>query len=155
VLLFETDGGWNKKRRPRINAPRARHGRLFCGRFRGRQRPADSSGATGGTALGPEPATSANQKERHDIESSVRSERVRPVSADQIRQWLAEGRPNAQRRCAEGEAEWRPISACPEFAAVLSPGASGPAFGFSSVSAAAGNRDAALQAVKGRPLRFS
>lgn len=41
-----------------------------------------------------------------------------PVSAEQLRQWIAEGRVNAQTRIqAEGSAEWKPLSAYPEFAA--------------------------------------
>ena len=41
-----------------------------------------------------------------------------PVSADQIRQWIAEGRVNAQTSAqAEGETGWKPISTFPEFAA--------------------------------------
>src|SRR5882762_5576813 len=73
-----------------------------------------------------------------------------PVSADQIRQWLAEGRANAQTQVRpEGEAEWRPISACPEFAAAPSPGAPGPLPSSAPFPQPAGNRDAALQAVKG------
>jgi GYF domain 2/Domain of unknown function (DUF4190) len=40
-----------------------------------------------------------------------------PVSADQIRRWIAEGRANAQTQAlAEGAAEWKPLSAIPEFA---------------------------------------
>src|ERR1041385_110292 len=39
-----------------------------------------------------------------------------PVSAEQLRQWIAEGRANAQTRAqAEGSAEWRPLAAFPEF----------------------------------------
>jgi hypothetical protein len=41
-----------------------------------------------------------------------------PVSGDQIRQWIAEGRVNAQTSAqAEGETGWKPISTFPEFAA--------------------------------------
>lgn len=43
-----------------------------------------------------------------------------PISADQLRQWLADSRVNAQTFvCAEGEAEWKPLAAIPEFAADL------------------------------------
>jgi len=46
-----------------------------------------------------------------------------PVTADQIRQWIAEGRVNAQSRAmAEGATEWKPLAAFPEFAGAL-PGA--------------------------------
>lgn len=41
-----------------------------------------------------------------------------PVSAEQLRQWIAEGRVNAQTLAqAEGETTWNPISTIPEFAA--------------------------------------
>jgi hypothetical protein len=41
-----------------------------------------------------------------------------PISAGQLRQWIAEGRVNAQTLAqAEGETTWRPISTFPEFAA--------------------------------------
>lgn len=39
-----------------------------------------------------------------------------PVNAEQIRQWIAEGRASAQTQVqAEGSADWRPLSAYPEF----------------------------------------
>jgi len=38
-----------------------------------------------------------------------------PVTAEQLRQWVAEGRANAQTRVqAEGSAEWKPLSVFPE-----------------------------------------
>src|SRR5258706_15873907 len=47
-----------------------------------------------------------------------------PISADQLRQWVAEGRANAQTRVlAEGTTEWKTVGELPEFA---SPGAAGP-----------------------------
>jgi type II secretory pathway pseudopilin PulG len=43
-----------------------------------------------------------------------------PVTADQLRQWIAEGRVNAQASVmAEGATEWKPLSAFPEFAGAL------------------------------------
>src|SRR5258706_2568484 len=40
-----------------------------------------------------------------------------PVSVDQLRQWIAEGRANAQTRVqSEGNAEWRAVGELPEFA---------------------------------------
>ncbi len=43
-----------------------------------------------------------------------------PVSTDQIRQWIAEGRANAQTRAqAEGGTEWRTLADFPEFHASL------------------------------------
>ncbi|HEY2083292.1 MAG TPA: GYF domain-containing protein [Verrucomicrobiae bacterium] len=39
-----------------------------------------------------------------------------PISADQIRQWIAEGRVNGQTKvCAEGSQDWRPLETFPEF----------------------------------------
>jgi hypothetical protein len=44
-----------------------------------------------------------------------------PVSADQLRQWIAEGRVNAQTLIqGAGETTWRPISTFPEFASSFS-----------------------------------
>jgi len=49
-----------------------------------------------------------------------------PINADQVRQWIAEGRINAQTLAqAEGETNWRPITSFPEFAASF-PAAPGP-----------------------------
>src|SRR5262249_30832222 len=40
-----------------------------------------------------------------------------PVSVEQLRQWIAEGRVNAQTLVRpEGETEWKPLSAFPDFA---------------------------------------
>jgi hypothetical protein len=39
-----------------------------------------------------------------------------PISAEQLRQWIAEGRANAQTKVlAEGTMEWKPLSEFPEF----------------------------------------
>jgi len=47
-----------------------------------------------------------------------------PVTAEQMRQWIAEGRVNGQTIArAEGTSDWKPLSAFPEFADV--PGAKG------------------------------
>jgi hypothetical protein len=44
-----------------------------------------------------------------------------PVSADQVRQWIAEGRANSASLVRpEGATEWQPLSAFPEFAEALS-----------------------------------
>jgi hypothetical protein len=49
-----------------------------------------------------------------------------PVSADELRQWIAEGRVNAQTLIqAEGQTDWRPLSTFPEFAGVAQPLPSG------------------------------
>src|SRR5262245_6163580 len=43
-----------------------------------------------------------------------------PVSADQLRRWIAEGRADANTRiAAEGSAEWRTLGTVPEFAYLL------------------------------------
>jgi hypothetical protein len=70
-----------------------------------------------------------------------------PISADQMRQWIREGRVSAQTLAqAEGQPDWRPVIAFPEFADVIAGGSAGAApaaFGGGSA------RDAALAAVKG------
>lgn len=43
-----------------------------------------------------------------------------PISAEQLRQWIQEGRANAQTQVrAETETDWKPLSALPEFADIL------------------------------------
>jgi hypothetical protein len=43
-----------------------------------------------------------------------------PITADQLRQWISEGRVNAQSRVLpEGATEWRTMADLPEFAAIL------------------------------------
>jgi len=43
-----------------------------------------------------------------------------PVSAEEVRRWIAEGRANAQTQAlAEGATEWKPLSALPEFALLV------------------------------------
>jgi len=51
-----------------------------------------------------------------------------PISADQLRQWIAEGRANAQTKVlAEGTTEWKPLSEFPEFfPSTSAPGAMPP-----------------------------
>src|ERR1051326_3344915 len=50
-----------------------------------------------------------------------------PVSADELRQWIAEARLNAQSlACAEGTREWKPLSSFPEFAQALGAKAAPP-----------------------------
>src|SRR5438128_1439779 len=45
-----------------------------------------------------------------------------PVSAEQLRQWLAEGRVNAQTRVqAEGSMEWKALAAFAELGAAVPP----------------------------------
>lgn len=50
-----------------------------------------------------------------------------PVSADEIRQWIAEGRANAATLAqAEGSTDWNPLSSFPDFDEVLAGGAPSP-----------------------------
>jgi hypothetical protein len=43
-----------------------------------------------------------------------------PVSADQLRQWVAEGRADGQTLVqAEGSADWKPLASFPEFAGLV------------------------------------
>lgn len=52
-----------------------------------------------------------------------------PVSAEQLRRWILEGRANAQTlTLAEGGAEWKPLGAVPEFAGLF-PAQMPPAIG--------------------------
>ena len=45
-----------------------------------------------------------------------------PVTGEQLRRWIAEGRANAQTQTlAEGATEWKPLSAVPEFAGHFAP----------------------------------
>jgi uncharacterized membrane protein len=49
-----------------------------------------------------------------------------PISAEQVRQWIAEGRANAQTPVqAAGSTEWKPLSSFPEFADALRSGRGG------------------------------
>src|SRR5437867_6430884 len=51
-----------------------------------------------------------------------------PVSPEQLRQWIAQGRANAQSQVkAEGAADWQTLASLPEFAADLPVTASAPA----------------------------
>src|SRR4051812_46261471 len=49
-----------------------------------------------------------------------------PISTEQLRQWIAEGRANSQTRVlAEGTTEWKPLSEFPEFFGTATPSPSG------------------------------
>ena len=49
-----------------------------------------------------------------------------PVAAEQLRQWVGEGRANAQTRIqAEGTNEWKPLSTFADFTPTNAPGAAG------------------------------
>ena len=48
-----------------------------------------------------------------------------PITTDQIRQWITEGRVNAQTKvCAEGTQDWKPLGSFPEFGPASSTGSS-------------------------------
>jgi hypothetical protein len=74
-----------------------------------------------------------------------------PVSGEDLRKWIAEGRLNAQSQVkAEGDAAFRPLSAFPEFANAFGAGAAGTIATIAPPSSqSGGSREAALQAVKG------
>ena len=78
-----------------------------------------------------------------------------PISADHLRQWIAEGRVNANTQAlAEGAAQWQPLSAYAEFAEALGLEATPAVLGGGMASQyqsgqSGGAREAALQAVKG------
>jgi len=82
-----------------------------------------------------------------------------PISVEQIRQWIRDGRLNAQTPTQRaGASEWQQLSAYAEFADLFqatpaSPGAPAPTTSAPAAAAAGpiptGSRDAALSAVKG------
>lgn len=80
-----------------------------------------------------------------------------PVSADQLRQWIRDGRVNAHTQARrEPGGEWQPLSNFPEFADVFSMGAPGapaaspaPAATPTPFAAGSGEHQAAESAVKG------
>lgn len=72
-----------------------------------------------------------------------------PVTDADVRQWIAEGRLNAQTMAkGEGDAEMRPLSAFPEFATVLAAGAPTTIAPLSG-SPVSGGREEALRLLNG------
>lgn len=74
-----------------------------------------------------------------------------PVSGDQLRQWIRDGRVNAHTRVRlESGGDWQPLSAFPEFADAFQPGVAAPPSPIPAMApmAGGGSREAALQAVK-------
>lgn len=58
-----------------------------------------------------------------------------PISSDTLRQWIAQGRVNAQTQVlAEGAANWQPLCAIPEFAGLSGSGTPAEATSAASVS---------------------
>jgi len=74
-----------------------------------------------------------------------------PVSAEDMRKWIAEGRLSAQSLAkAESDAEFRPLGGFPEFVAALAAAVAEPTQPQTPIQPASdGNRDAALRQVKG------
>ena len=83
-----------------------------------------------------------------------------PVAAEQIRQWIIDGRLNTQTQAKrEGEKEWQTLTAFDEFADLLRPGAAAPspistpspgaAPAFAATGVPTGSREEALKALKG------
>jgi len=68
-----------------------------------------------------------------------------PVSTDELRQWIAQGRASGQTLVRSDDAPWRPLSTFPEFAAELSgqtappPGSPPPPPAMNSLSQAGGH----------------
>ena len=74
-----------------------------------------------------------------------------PISAEDVRKWIAEGRLNAHSLVkAEGDADFRALGGFPEFVAALASAATAPIPTLASIQpASGGNRDEALRQVKG------
>ena len=78
-----------------------------------------------------------------------------PVTSDQLRQWIRDGRLNAQTQARlEPSGEWQPLSNFPEFADVFGAAAPGapvpaPTPGPTPFPTGGGSREAALSVVKG------
>jgi len=81
-----------------------------------------------------------------------------PISVAQIRQWITDGRLNAQTQAQrEGSGDWQPLSTFDEFADIFNPGASAssPAYASAPMAAPASapmnpaSLDIALRAIKG------
>jgi hypothetical protein len=70
------------------------------------------------------------------------------VTTEQVRQWISDGRANAQTPVRpEGATEWKPLAAYPEFAVLLGAGVVAQPAPMPGLSG--GERQAALDAVKG------
>jgi hypothetical protein len=77
-----------------------------------------------------------------------------PVSGEQIRQWIRDGRVNGLTQArSEAGGDWQPLSSFPEFADAFSPGSinpiGAPSPGMPPLSSGGGSREAALSALKG------
>jgi hypothetical protein len=58
-----------------------------------------------------------------------------PISADQIRQWIREGRANASTLCQpDGTTGWRPLASFPEFGFAAPPPVAPPVYSSSSTN---------------------
>jgi hypothetical protein len=74
-----------------------------------------------------------------------------PITGEQIRFWITEGRVNAQTKaCAEGSTDWKTLGSFPEFSEAFGLGAASASAGtsFGPIGSSSG-RETALQAIKG------
>ncbi len=71
-----------------------------------------------------------------------------PITAEQIRQWIAEGRVNGQTQVQDAAGgDWKPLASVPELAAALAPAAAPPLPAMPGL--AGGAQPAAVNAVRG------
>ena len=72
-----------------------------------------------------------------------------PITSDQIRQWIRDGRVNAHTQARhESGGDWQPLSTFPEFADAFPPGIVTPPAPTIAPLSTGGSREAALQAIK-------
>src|SRR5258708_20353027 len=76
-----------------------------------------------------------------------------PVTADQMRQWIGEGRINGQTPVqASGDTAWKPLSMFAEFAAILPSTPAAPPSFAGAVGQGVDGREAALSKVSAPPI---
>jgi hypothetical protein len=72
-----------------------------------------------------------------------------PISTDDLRTWISEGRVNTQTMAkAESDAEFRPLSTFPELAHLFAPAPAATPRALSAASPAGAGRESALNAIK-------
>jgi hypothetical protein len=77
-----------------------------------------------------------------------------PISAEQLRQWIGQGRANAATSVLpEGGSEWKPLGSLPEFSMLFAAAASAPAAGPTPLSGATPTTPAVFPATSVQPLR--
>jgi len=68
-----------------------------------------------------------------------------PITTETLRQWIAEGRANAETQVRpEGASEWQALGSLPEFSSATTPASAGPQFGAPAIP----EREVALRAAK-------